>query len=112
MRARARALLAALDMEEEGGKRPDQLSGGQRQRTAIARALANDPMIVLADEPTGALDTRNGRAVFAILRALARQGRTVITVTHDEGLAAMAERRIHLVDGRVVADRIVAVAPS
>lgn len=105
MRARARALLAALDMAEQVRKHPDQLSGGERQRTAIARALANDPAIVLADEPTGALDTRNGRAVFAILRALARQGRTVITVTHDEALAAMAERRIHLVDGRVVADR-------
>jgi lipoprotein-releasing system ATP-binding protein len=110
MRTRARTLLAALDMAGEGAKRPDQLSGGQRQRTAIARALANDPAIVLADEPTGALDTRNGRAVFGILRALARQGRTVITVTHDETLAAMAERRIHLVDGRVVADRVVVAA--
>ncbi|HET9019022.1 MAG TPA: ABC transporter ATP-binding protein [Acetobacteraceae bacterium] len=107
MRERARGLLAALDMAGEAGKRPDQLSGGERQRTAIARALANDPAIVLADEPTGALDTRNGRAVFAILRALARQGRTVITVTHDEALAGMAERRVHLVDGHVVADRAV-----
>ena len=105
MRARAGMLLAALDMADVATKRPDQLSGGQRQRTAIARALANDPAVVLADEPTGALDTRNGRAVFTILRALARQGRTVITVTHDEALAAMADRRISLVDGRVVSDR-------
>ncbi len=104
MRARARALLGALDMPDLETKRPDQLSGGERQRTAIARALANDPAVVLADEPTGALDTRNGRAVFTILRALARQGRTVITVTHDEALAAMADRRIALLDGRVVAD--------
>lgn len=105
MRARARMLLASLGMADAASKRPEQLSGGQRQRTAIARALTNDPAIVLADEPTGALDTRNGRAVFAILRALARQGRTVITVTHDEALAGFAERRIQLVDGRVVADR-------
>ena len=111
MRDRARGLLAALDMATEAGKRPEQLSGGQRQRTAIARALANDPAIVLADEPTGALDTRNGRAVFAILRALARQGRTVITVTHDEALAGLAQRRVHLVDGHVVADRAMA-APA
>jgi lipoprotein-releasing system ATP-binding protein len=102
MRERARTLLEALDIADLAGKRPDQLSGGQRQRTAIARALANDPAVVLADEPTGALDSRNGRAVFAILRQLAGQGRTVIVVTHDEALAAMASRRIHLADGHVV----------
>lgn len=102
MRARAMALLEQLAMPEVAGKRPDALSGGQRQRTAVARALANDPQIVLADEPTGSLDTTNAAAVFAILRDLAREGRTVVAVTHDEALAATADRRVRLVDGRVV----------
>ena len=104
MRERAMDLLAKLDMADQAHKRPDALSGGQRQRTAVARALANDPPVVLADEPTGALDTKNAAAVFAILAGLARQGRTVVAVTHDEGLAQTAQRRVHLVDGRVVRD--------
>ena len=104
MRARAMELLTALDMPETAAKMPAALSGGQRQRTAIARALANDPQFVLADEPTGALDTRNAAAVFGILARLAREGRTVIVVTHDQSLAATADRRVRLVDGRVVAD--------
>ena len=104
MRARGMALLAELDMVEHAHKRPDALSGGQRQRTAVARALANDPPILLADEPTGALDTSNAAAVFAVLRQLAAEGRTVVAVTHDEGLAATADRRIHLGVGRVVRD--------
>jgi lipoprotein-releasing system ATP-binding protein len=104
MRERAMHLLDQLDMTAQAHKRPDALSGGQRQRTAVARALANDPPVVLADEPTGALDTKNAAAVFAVLANLAREGRTVIAVTHDEGLAATANRRIHLVDGRVVRD--------
>ncbi len=104
MRARGMELLESLGMADQAHKRPDALSGGQRQRTAVARALANDPPVILADEPTGALDTRNAAAVFAVLGGLAAEGRTVIAVTHDEGLAATAERRIHLVDGRVVRD--------
>ncbi len=104
MRDRGMALLQALDMPETAGKLPAELSGGQRQRTAIARALANDPQFVLADEPTGALDTRNAAAVFGILSRLARDGRTVLVVTHDEGLAATADRRVRLVDGRVASD--------
>ena len=104
MKARAMDLLAQLGMADQANKRPDGLSGGQRQRTAVARALANDPPLVLADEPTGALDTRNAAAVFEILAGLARQGRTVVAVTHDEGLASTAQRRVHLVDGRVVRD--------
>lgn len=105
MRARAMALLTRLDMPEVAHKRPDALSGGQRQRTAVARALANDPQIVLADEPTGSLDTRNAAAVFAILSELGHEGRTVVAVTHDETLAATADRRIHLVDGRLAGAR-------
>ena len=104
MKERAMELLAQLDMADQANKRPDALSGGQRQRTAVARALANDPPVVLADEPTGALDTKNAAAVFAILAGLAQQGRTVIAVTHDEGLAGTSPRRVHLVDGRVVRD--------
>ena len=101
MRERAHDLLASLDMAGEVGKVPGELSGGQRQRVAIARALANVPLLVLADEPTGALDSKNGAAVFAIFRRLADEGRTVIVVTHDEKLARWAERAIHLVDGRI-----------
>jgi len=101
MRSRADDLLASLGIGSEAQKIPGELSGGQRQRAAIARALANDPQFVLADEPTGALDSKNGAAVFAIFRRLANEGRTVIVVTHDETLARMAGRAIHIVDGRV-----------
>jgi lipoprotein-releasing system ATP-binding protein len=101
MRSRAGDLLAALGIESEARKVPGELSGGQRQRAAIARALANDPQFVLADEPTGALDSKNGAAVFSIFRGLADEGRTVIVVTHDETLARMAGRAIHIVDGRL-----------
>ncbi len=103
MRERAGDLLAALDMDSELRKLPGALSGGQCQRTAIARALANDPQFVLADEPTGALDSKNGAAVFAIFRQLAHEGRTVVVVTHDETLAGTAPHRIRLIDGRVIA---------
>jgi lipoprotein-releasing system ATP-binding protein len=106
MRDRALGLLAALGMTDTATHLPGQLSGGQRQRTAIARALANDPQFILADEPTGALDQRNGLIVFQILRSLAEAGRTVIVVTHDEALAAIADRRVRLVDGRVIADTV------
>jgi lipoprotein-releasing system ATP-binding protein len=104
MRTRALGLLEVLGMADTAPHLPASLSGGQRQRTAIARALANDPQFILADEPTGALDQRNGLIVFQILRSLAEAGRTVIVVTHDEALAAMADRRVRLVDGRVIGD--------
>jgi len=103
MRARADSLLVSLGLGSEAGKVPGALSGGQRQRVAVARALANDPQFVLADEPTGALDSKNGAAVFSIFRRLADEGRTVIVVTHDETLARTAERAIRLVDGRIAA---------
>lgn len=103
--ARGEKLLADLDMADQIHKRPDQLSGGQRQRAAIARALANDPLIILADEPTGNLDTRNSEIVQEIFgRLVHEQGRTVIAVTHEESFAAAAERNVHLVDGRIVKD--------
>jgi lipoprotein-releasing system ATP-binding protein len=101
MRDKGMGLLAALGLEAHARKRPDQMSGGQRQRVAIARALANDPKVVLADEPTGNLDTASTQQVFSILRGLADEARTIVIVTHDPGLAARADRRIHVVDGRI-----------
>jgi len=104
-RDRAMALLDALGLGDAAAKLPDQLSGGMRQRVAIARALANDPALILADEPTGNLDTANAAAVFDILgRLVMDEGRTAIVVTHDLDLAARAGRRVHLVDGQVVPD--------
>ena len=106
MRARASELLESLGLGGHTEKRPDQLSGGQRQRVAVARALANDPPIVLADEPTGSLDSVSSRQVFAILEALVRErGKTVVAVTHDLDLAGRMDRRIHLIDGRIVAEQ-------
>ncbi len=104
-RARAHALLDELGLGDKTAQRPGQLSGGERQRVAIARALANRPSVILADEPTGNLDSRNSQLVFDIFARLVREfGTTVITVTHDEHLAARAERRVHIVDGQVVRD--------
>ena len=105
-RRRAEDLLASLGLGDHMAKRPDQLSGGQRQRVAVARALANDPPVILADEPTGSLDSQSSEQVFLILRDLVdRHGKTVVAVTHDLGLAARMDRRVHLVDGRIVEDR-------
>jgi lipoprotein-releasing system ATP-binding protein len=105
MTERADALLATLGLAEHVRKRPDQLSGGQRQRVAVARALANEPPLILADEPTGSLDSKSSEQVFEILRELVQdRGKTVIAVTHDLDLAARMDRRIALVDGAVIAD--------
>ena len=106
MRTKALALLSSLGLAEQVHKRPNQLSGGQRQRVALARALANDPEIIVADEPTGNLDTASTEQVFSLLREIADNGRTVVVVTHDPMLAARADRRIHIVDGKI-ADAIV-----
>jgi lipoprotein-releasing system ATP-binding protein len=105
MRERAGSLLASLGLADHALKRPDQLSGGQRQRVAVARALANDPPLILADEPTGSLDSKSSEQVFEILRELvSRDGKTVVAVTHDLGLSERMDRRIQLEDGRIVAD--------
>ena len=105
--ARADELLASLGLGDHCHKRPDQVSGGQRQRVAVARALANDPPVILADEPTGSLDTQATSQVFDILHDLVTlHGKTVVAVTHDLDLAARMQRRIHVVDGRLAADAI------
>ena len=101
MNERAMSLLTSLGLGEQTGKRPNQLSGGQRQRVALARALANRPEIIVADEPTGNLDTASTEQVFGILRDIADGGQTVVVVTHDAALAARADRRIHIVDGKI-----------
>jgi lipoprotein-releasing system ATP-binding protein len=104
-RQRAERLLTDVGLADQIKKRPDQMSGGQRQRVAIARSMANDPDIVLADEPTGSLDQKNGQLVFEIFARLATEYRkSVITVTHDPHLAQRTHRQIHLVDGRIVDD--------
>ncbi|MGE0741807.1 MAG: ABC transporter ATP-binding protein [Hyphomonadaceae bacterium] len=102
---RTAALLRDLGLEASARAKPGKLSGGQRQRLAIARALANDPTLLLCDEPTGNLDSANGEIVTDILHGAAHdEGRTVICVTHDERLAARADRCIRMRDGAVVAD--------
>ncbi|MBX3488432.1 MAG: ABC transporter ATP-binding protein [Parvibaculum sp.] len=103
--ARGMSLLKDFEIDDQATKRPDQLSGGQRQRVAVARALANDPAVILADEPTGNLDMRNSEIVQGIFADLAaKQGRTVIAVTHDKDFADSAPRNVHLVDGRIDSD--------
>jgi len=105
MRKRAADLLDSLGLAEHRHKRPDQLSGGQRQRVAVARALANDAPLILADEPTGSLDSKSSEQVFQILRDLVDdRGKTVVAVTHDLDLAARMDRRVHLMDGGIVSD--------
>ena len=101
---RAAALLERVGLADRAEHRPSELSGGQQQRVAIARALANQPRVILADEPTGNLDSVSGAEVVALLGELHGEGRTIVTVTHDEAIAARAQRVIRLLDGRVVAD--------
>ena len=110
-RARALALLDLVGVADQAEKLPTALSGGQQQRAAIARALANDPPIVVADEPTGNLDSQTSAAVLALLRAQQQAGKTVVLVTHDREIAAHADRTLTLADGRVVADTLRAGPP-
>ncbi|MCZ7593569.1 MAG: ABC transporter ATP-binding protein [Hyphomicrobium sp.] len=106
MDARGLMLLASLGLAEHAHKRPDQLSGGQRQRVAVARALANDAPVILADEPTGSLDSKSSEQVFQILRDLVdERGKTVVAVTHDLDLARRMDRRVELMDGAIVSDK-------
>jgi putative ABC transport system ATP-binding protein len=106
-RSRADELLDAVDLANRGHHYPAELSGGEQQRVAIARAFANSPTILLADEPTGNLDSKNGRHIFELMQGMHNRNRvTLVLVTHDAGLASEAERRIILQDGRVVSDEL------
>lgn len=108
-KSRAQALLDEVGLHDRGHHYPSQLSGGEQQRVAIARAFANNPRILLADEPTGNLDSRNGAHIFELLLQINRErGATLVLVTHDDALANLADRRISLRDGKVVEDRLVA----
>jgi len=107
-RARARACLEAVGLANREGHHPSQLSGGQQQRVAIARALVNDPAVILADEPTGNLDTRTSVEVLALLQTLNRQGLTIVLVTHELDIAAYASRHLVFRDGRLRSDEAVA----
>ncbi len=101
---RARESLHAVGLSERMSHNPNELSGGQQQRVAIARALVTNPAIILADEPTGALDTKTGHEVMDILTTLALSGKTIIMVTHEPTVAAFAHRRIHIQDGLIQSD--------
>jgi putative ABC transport system ATP-binding protein len=107
-RARARACLTAVGLGDREDHHPSQLSGGQQQRVAIARALVNDPAVILADEPTGNLDTRTSIEVLALLQRLNREGLTIVLVTHEPDIAAYASRHLSFRDGRLKSDEDVA----
>jgi putative ABC transport system ATP-binding protein len=101
---RSKAALRAVDLESRMNHRPNELSGGQRQRVAVARALVNNPSILLADEPTGALDSSTGKDIMALFDRLWQQGNTIVLVTHEADIAMYAHRVIHIRDGKVEKD--------
>ncbi len=109
-RQRVNAALEKVGMAHRANHLPSQLSGGQQQRVAVARAVAGEPLILLADEPTGNLDSTNGEAVMELLRELHRAGATICMVTHDARFAKHADRSIHLFDGRIVEEEAAATA--
>ena len=109
---RAMQALERVGLRDRASHRPNQLSGGQRQRVAIARALAQQPDILLADEPTGNLDSRTGQEILVLFEALHREGQTIVLVTHDNNVALHADRVIRLADGKVISDEAVVKQPN
>ncbi|ADH60081.1 ABC transporter related protein [Thermoanaerobacter mathranii subsp. mathranii str. A3] len=105
-RERAEMLLEMVGLKERMHHRPNQLSGGQQQRVAIARALANDPPLILADEPTGNLDSKNGSEIMKIIKELNENGNTVVLITHDPNIAAQAKRIIRIKDGHILENEV------
>ena len=102
---RARELLKEVGLSHRMDHYPNQMSGGERQRVAIARALANDPALILADEPTGNLDSKSGEEIIELFVKLHREGRTLVLVTHDDDIASVSHRHVHIKDGKIVSDR-------
>jgi putative ABC transport system ATP-binding protein len=107
-RERALALLEQVNIKEQADKLPSTLSGGQQQRAAIARALANDPPVIIADEPTGNLDSQTATSIFKLFAALAQSGKTVIIVTHEKEFSSFFENRIAIADGVIVNEAVIA----
>ncbi len=106
-RARAMAALEKVGLPDRADKYPNQLSGGQQQRVSIARALAGDPQLILADEPTGALDSKTGKDVLEFISALNDEGKTVVLITHDMLVAQRAKRVVRIQDGKIVSDEVI-----